>query len=46
VTLVVDHVPRLAKRAAAEIAAEARALLGLIAADAEAHRVRFVPVDG
>ena len=40
--LVVDHVGRPTKRAKASIAAEGRRLLHFVAADAEAHDVRFV----
>lgn len=42
-TLVVSHV-RLSVRTLRSVAAEGRRLLGLIAADAEAHEVRMVSV--
>jgi hypothetical protein len=42
-TLVVDHLERLTKRAAAALAAEGRRLLRLAAADADGHEVRFAP---
>ncbi|MGH3004429.1 MAG: winged helix DNA-binding domain-containing protein [Gaiellaceae bacterium] len=44
-TLVVSHLERLTKRATAALAAEGRRLLGFVAADADAHDVRFVAVD-
>jgi winged helix DNA-binding protein len=44
-TLVVNHLERLTKRAAAALAAEGRRLLRFVAADAAAHDVRFVAVD-
>jgi hypothetical protein len=43
-TLVVDHVGRLAKRAASSVAAEGRRLLRFIAPDA-VHDVRFAALD-
>jgi hypothetical protein len=45
VTLVVNHVERLTKPAAAAVNAEGRRLLRFLAADAEAHLVTFVAVD-
>jgi hypothetical protein len=44
-TLVVTHLERLTKRATAALAAEGRRLLRFVAADADAHDVRFVAVD-
>ncbi|HYY76002.1 MAG TPA: winged helix DNA-binding domain-containing protein [Gaiellaceae bacterium] len=43
-TLVVSHLEALRKRATARLAAEGRRLLRFVAADAEAHEVRFEPV--
>jgi hypothetical protein len=40
-TLFVNHVERLTKRATAALAAEGRRLLRFVAADADAHEVRF-----
>jgi hypothetical protein len=42
--LVVDHLERLTKRAAAALAAEGR-LLCFLAADCDTHDVRFVAID-
>jgi hypothetical protein len=44
-TLTVEHVVRLTKQAKAEIEDEGRAYLGLVAADAAGHDVRFVAAD-
>lgn len=44
-TLVVNHVERLTKRATATLAAEGRRLLRFLAAEADTHDIRFVPVD-
>jgi hypothetical protein len=44
-TLVVDHLPGLTKAAAADITAEATAVLDLLAADAPTHDLRFEPLD-
>jgi hypothetical protein len=44
-TLVVDHVDRLPKKAAAGLAAEGRRFLRLVAADATTHHVRLVTID-
>ena len=43
-TLVVSHLEALRKRATARLAAEGQRLLRFVAADAEAHEVRFEPV--
>jgi DNA glycosylase AlkZ-like len=43
-TLAVSHLEALRKRATARLAAEGRRLLRFVAADAEAHEVRFEPV--
>jgi hypothetical protein len=43
-TLVVNHVVRLPKRAAAAVTAEGRRFLRFVAADADTHDVRFVAV--
>ena len=42
-TLVVNHVRRPTKRAAAAVAAEGRRFLRFVAADADEHDVRVVP---
>jgi hypothetical protein len=44
-TLVVNHVGTLAKRATSSLEVEGRRLLRFVAADADAHDVRFVAVD-
>ena len=43
-TLVVEQVTRLTKRATAAVAAEGRRYLRFVAADADRHEVRFLPV--
>jgi hypothetical protein len=43
-TLVVHHLGRLPARAASSVAAEGRRLLRFLAADAEGHEVRLLPV--
>jgi hypothetical protein len=43
-TLTVHHGHTLSAAAQGDLEAEARRLLGLVAADAQAHEVRFTPV--